>query len=139
MSRRSAIANQARPVPHTSAYWLMLTVRDAIPKPCDLANAESSTMRLRLIGIAARVVETASRVRPAYTAGCPEADLFRSRPGAWRRWDPEGQGARPPPPAVTLKRSRKSASRQAVKNPERTHATEISPTRKNPEIECAHE
>lgn len=60
-------------------------------------------------------------------------------PAPWRRWDPEGQGARPPPPAVTLKRSRKSASRQAVKNPERTHATEISPTRKNPEIECAHE
>ena len=63
-------------------YWLMLTVRDAIPKPRDLANAEFSTLRLRLIKIAARVIETASRVRLAFAAGCPEADLFRGLPGA---------------------------------------------------------
>ena len=31
-SCRSAIANQVRLVLHTAAYWLMLTVRDAIPK-----------------------------------------------------------------------------------------------------------
>ena len=71
-----------RLVLHTAAYWLMLTVRDAIPKPRDLANAEFSTLRLRLIKIAARVIETASRVRLAFAAGCPEADLFRSLPGA---------------------------------------------------------
>ena len=62
--------------------WLMLTVRDAIPKPRDLANAEFSTLRLRLIKIAARVIETATRVRLAFAAGCPEADLFRGLPGA---------------------------------------------------------
>ena len=39
-SCRSAIANQVRLALHTAAYWLMLTVRDAIPKPRDLANAE---------------------------------------------------------------------------------------------------
>jgi hypothetical protein len=38
--------------------------------------------RLRLIKIAARVIETASRVRLAFAAGCPEADLFRSLPAA---------------------------------------------------------
>jgi hypothetical protein len=81
-SCRSAIANQVRLVLHTAAYWLMLTVRDAIPKPRDLANAEFSTLRLRLIKIAARVIETASRVRLAFAAGCPEADLFRGLPGA---------------------------------------------------------
>ncbi len=32
-SCRSAIANQVRLALHTAAYWLMLTVRDAIPKP----------------------------------------------------------------------------------------------------------
>src|SRR5207342_2213428 len=79
-SCRSAIANQVRLAPHTAAYWLMLTVRDAIPKSRDLANAEFST--LRLIKIAARVIETASRVRLAFAAGCPEADLFRGLPGA---------------------------------------------------------
>ena len=67
---------------HTAAYWLMLTVRDAIPKMRDLAKAEFSTLRLRLIKIAARVIETASRVRLAFAAACPEADLFCSLPCA---------------------------------------------------------
>ena len=81
-SCRSAVANQVRLVLHTAAYWLMLTVRDAIPKMRDLAKAEFATLRLRLIKIAARVVETASRVRLAFAACCPEADLFRGLPGA---------------------------------------------------------
>ena len=81
-SCRSAVANQVRLVLHTAAYWLMLTVRDAIPKARDLAKAEFATLRLRLIKIAARVIETASRVRLAFAACCPEADLFRGLPGA---------------------------------------------------------
>jgi len=81
-SCRCAIANQVRLVLHTAAYWLMLTVRDAIPRMRDLANAEFATLRLRLIKIAARVIETASRVRLAFAANCPEADLFRGLPGA---------------------------------------------------------
>ena len=81
-SCRSAIANQVRLVLHTAAYWLMLDVRDAIPKPRDLAKAEFATLRLRLIKIAARVIETANRVRLAFAAGCPEADLFRGLPAA---------------------------------------------------------
>ena len=71
-----------RLVLHTGAYWLMLTVRDAIPTTRDLARAEFATLRLRLIKIAARVIETASRVRLAFAAACPEADLFRGLPGA---------------------------------------------------------
>lgn len=81
-SCRSAVANQVRLVLHTAAYWLMLTVREAIPKIRDLARAEFATLRLRLIKIAARVVETASRVRLAFAACCPEADLFRGLSGA---------------------------------------------------------
>ena len=50
---------------HTAAYWLMLTVRDAIPKTRELATAEFATLRLRLLKIAARVVETASRMGTA--------------------------------------------------------------------------
>jgi hypothetical protein len=78
-SCRSAIANQVRLVLHTAG---VLDVRDAIPKPDDLAKAEFATLRLRLIKIAARVIETASRVRLAFAAGCPEADLIRSPPAA---------------------------------------------------------
>jgi len=62
---------------HTAAYWLMLTVRDAIPKPQPLATAEFTTLRLRLLKIAGRVTETATWVRIAFAAACPEAELFR--------------------------------------------------------------
>ncbi len=76
-SCRSALANQVRLVLHTAAYWLMLAVRDAIPKPQALATAEFTTLRVRLLKIAARITETATRVRIAFAAACPEAALFR--------------------------------------------------------------
>ena len=75
-SCRSALANQVRLVLHTAAYWLMLAVRDAVPKIRDLAKAEFTTLRLRLLKIAARIVETRHRVRIAFAAACPEADLI---------------------------------------------------------------
>jgi len=75
-SCRRAVANQVRLVLHTAAYWLMLGLRDAIPKLRDLARVEFATLRLRLIKIAVRVKETATRIRLAYAAGCPEADIF---------------------------------------------------------------
>ena len=81
-SCRSAVANQVRLVLHTGAYWLMLAVRDAIPKSRDLAKAEFGTLRLRLIKIAARVMETARTVRLAFAACHPEAALFASLPAA---------------------------------------------------------
>ena len=76
-SCRSALANQVRLVLHTAAYWLMLTVRDAIPRPQPLASAEFTTLRLRLLKVAARITETATRVRIAFATACPEAALFR--------------------------------------------------------------
>jgi hypothetical protein len=48
-SCRSPLDNQMRLVLHTAAYWLMLTVRDAIPKAHALATAEFNTIRLRLL------------------------------------------------------------------------------------------
>jgi hypothetical protein len=42
---------------HTAAYWLMLTVRDAIPQTDPLAKAEVATIRERLIKMGARVIE----------------------------------------------------------------------------------
>jgi hypothetical protein len=38
-SCRSPLDNQVRLVLHTGAYWLMLKVRDAIPRPQPLATA----------------------------------------------------------------------------------------------------
>jgi hypothetical protein len=77
-SCRRAVANQVRLVLHTAAYWLMLQVREAIPALRDLARAEFATLRLRLLKIAVRVQETASRIRLAYASCCPEADLVRT-------------------------------------------------------------
>jgi hypothetical protein len=83
-SCRSPLANQVRLILHTAAYWLMLTLRAAIPKPHPLASAEFATLRARLLKIAARIVETASRVRIAFAAHCPEAVLFRGLAAALR-------------------------------------------------------
>ena len=76
-SCRSPLANQVRLLLHTAAYWLLLTLRDAIPKPQPLASAEFKTVRFRLVKVAARIIETATRVRIAFAACCLEADLFR--------------------------------------------------------------
>ena len=76
-SCRSPLANQMRLILHTAAYWLMLTLRDAIPKAHALATAEFNTIRLRLLKLGARVVETASRVRLAFAAAAPDATLIR--------------------------------------------------------------
>jgi hypothetical protein len=76
-SCRSPLANQMRLILHSAAYWLMLTVRDAIPKAHALARAEFATIRLRLIKLGARVIEAVSRVRLAFAAACPDAALIR--------------------------------------------------------------
>jgi hypothetical protein len=86
-SCRSPLANQVRLVLHTGAYWLLLKLRGAIPKLQPLANAEFKTLQMRLIKIAARISETATRVRIAFAAACPEAELFG---GLVRSFQPSG-------------------------------------------------
>lgn len=76
-SCRAATANQMRLVLHTAAYWLVLAVREAIPTAHPLAKAEFATIRLKLLKVAARITESASRVRLAFAAACPDASLFR--------------------------------------------------------------
>jgi hypothetical protein len=76
-SCRSPLANQMRLILHTAAYWLMLSMRDAIPNTHALARAEFATIRLRLIKLGTRVIETTSRIRLAFAAACPDAALLR--------------------------------------------------------------
>ena len=76
-SCQSPLANQVRLVLHTGAYWMMLALRDAIPRAMPLARAEFATLRLRLLKIGARVVEKAARIRIHFTSACPDAALFR--------------------------------------------------------------
>jgi hypothetical protein len=76
-SCRSPLANQMRLILHTAAYWLMRLMRDAIPGQQPLAKGEFSTIRLRLLKVAVRIKETATRIRLAFAANCPDAALFR--------------------------------------------------------------
>lgn len=76
-SCQSAIANQVRLVLHTGAYWLMLALRNAIPAVHELAKAEFDTLRVKLLKIGARIIETVSRIRIHLASACPNASLFR--------------------------------------------------------------
>ena len=62
---------------HTAAYWLMRSMGDAVPGQQRLAKGEFSTLRLRLLKVAVRIRETATRIRLAFAANCPDAALFR--------------------------------------------------------------
>ena len=77
-SCHDAAANQIRLVLHSAAYWIMLTLRAAVPVESPLAKAEFRTLRERLIKVAARVVEHATRIRVHLPASHPEAATFRT-------------------------------------------------------------
>ena len=81
-SCRSAVANQVRLVLHTCRLLADADRARRHPQQRDLAKAEFATLRLRLLKIAARVIETARTVRLAFAACHPEAALFASLPGA---------------------------------------------------------
>lgn len=74
---RNPRANQFRLILHTAAYWLMLAIRKAVPERDRLFRAEFATLRLRLIKIAARVVEAKARIRVSLPSACPDVALFR--------------------------------------------------------------
>jgi hypothetical protein len=48
-----------------------------LPSAHALSKAEFATLRLRVLKIGARIRETAHRVRIAFAAACPDAELFR--------------------------------------------------------------
>jgi hypothetical protein len=75
-SCRSPLANQMRLILYTGAYWLLLDLRAAIPRWNPLRHTEFATIRLRLLKIAGRIIETASRIRIALASCCPEAETF---------------------------------------------------------------
>ncbi|MDE0334455.1 MAG: IS1380 family transposase [Defluviicoccus sp.] len=76
-SCQSPLANQFRLVLHTAAYWLMLALRDAVPRRMPLHWAEFTSLRQSLLKIGARVVEKAARVRIHFASACPDASLIR--------------------------------------------------------------
>jgi hypothetical protein len=73
----SATANQLRLFLHAGAYWLLWTLRAALPKRSPWRRAQFDTLRLRLIKIAARVVEMKTRITVHLPSTCPAAPVMR--------------------------------------------------------------
>lgn len=63
---------------HTAGYWLLWRVQRAMPRTAALARAEFTTLRLRLLKVAAGVMESANRIRIAFALACLDADLLRA-------------------------------------------------------------
>ncbi len=69
-----ATANQFRLFLHAGAYWLLWSLRALMPKRSNWRRAQFDTLRLRLIKLAARVIEmkTIIKLHLPSTAPCQE-------------------------------------------------------------------
>ena len=65
-----ATANQMRLMLHAGAYWLMWGLRALMPRRSPWRTAEFDTLRLRLLMIAARVVEMKTKLRVHLPTAC---------------------------------------------------------------------
>ena len=72
-----ATANQFRLFLHAGAYWLMWGLRVSMPKRSMWRAAQFDTLRLRLVKIAARVVEMKTMIRVHLPTSCPTQEILR--------------------------------------------------------------
>ena len=73
-----ATANQFRLFLHAGAYWLLWSLRALMPKRSLWRIAQFDTLRLRLIKIAARVVELKTMIRLHLPTACPDQAILRA-------------------------------------------------------------
>jgi hypothetical protein len=72
-----ATANQLRLMLHTSAYWLLWSLRSLMPKRSTWRVAQFDTLRLRLVKLATRVVALKTRVMLHLPSACPGKTILR--------------------------------------------------------------
>lgn len=72
-----ATANQLRLFLHAGSYWIMWGLRISMPKKSMWRVAQFDTLRLRLIKIAARVVEMKTMIRVHLPTSCPGQQVIR--------------------------------------------------------------
>jgi hypothetical protein len=82
-----ASANQLRLFLHAGAYWIMWGLRVSMPKRSMWRVAQFDTLRLRLIKIAARVVEMKTMIRVHLPTSCPAQHIFHYALGRIPRLD----------------------------------------------------
>ncbi len=72
-----ATANQLRLFLHAGAYWLLWGLRTAMPKRSVWRTVQFDTLRLRLIKIAARVIELKTLIRIQWPTAFPNQQIIR--------------------------------------------------------------
>jgi hypothetical protein len=72
-----ATANQFRLFLHAGAYWLLWSLRTLMPRRSSWRVAQFDTLRLRLIKIAARIVELKTKLKVHLPTGAPNQAVIR--------------------------------------------------------------
>jgi hypothetical protein len=75
-SCHAAEANQFRLFLHAGAYWLMWSMRRVMPKASTWRVMQFDTLRLRLVKLAARVVELKKQVTIHLPSSAPDQAIF---------------------------------------------------------------
>ena len=75
-SCHEAEANQFRLFLHAGAYWLLWSMRRVMPKGSAWRVMQFDTLRLRLVKLAARVVELKTQIKIHLPSSAPEQALF---------------------------------------------------------------
>ena len=71
-----ATANQFRLFLHAGAYWLLWSLRALMPKRSSWRVAQFDTLRLRLIKIAARIVEMKTKIKIHLPTSAPDQAIW---------------------------------------------------------------
>ena len=123
-----ASANQLRLFLHAGAYWLMWGLRQSMPRRSMWRVAQFDTLRLRLIKIAARVVEMKTMIRVHLPSSCCGQDILRFALEKSRVSPPERRGVTPRKPNLSRQPTNPSASNSghAAGDENRVGATENS-------------
>jgi len=101
-------ANQFRLFLHAGAYWLLWSMRRVMPKRSTWRVMQFDTLRLRLVKIAARVVELKTQLKIHLPSSAPDQAIFATLLGRLPRLVTSETGLMPPnspvprqPPAPT--------------------------------------
>jgi Transposase DDE domain group 1 len=71
-----ATANQFRLFLHAGAYWLLWSLRTLMPRASSWRVAQFDTLRLRLIKVAARIVEMKTKIKVHLPTSAPDQSIF---------------------------------------------------------------
>jgi Transposase DDE domain group 1 len=131
-SCHEATANQFRLFLHAGAYWLLWSMRRLMPEGSAWRVRQFDTLRLRLIKIAARVVEMKKQIKIHLPSSTPDQAISASFSTACRAWSPENRGMVPPPPCSCLQPLAPTRSRSRQTNPPQRHRHPVlAPTNRN--------